>query len=75
MSFPASPLIWSSPRLWRLPPGATALEPVVNSPRVTRLEFSGGVLIAYTGTRTIAVSTDGTKWTPVTPGSAVTTRS
>jgi hypothetical protein len=57
-------------QLWRLPPGAKALEPVVNSPRVTRLETSGGVLIAYTGTRTIAVSTDGTKWTPVTPGSA-----
>ena len=60
-------------RLWRLPPGATTLEPVVDGPRVVRLEASGGVLIASPSyvRRTLAVSTDGKHWKTVKPGATM----
>jgi hypothetical protein len=59
-----------SNQLWFLPPGGTTLRPLADGPRVDRLDTSGGMLIAYTGPRMIAVSTDGHSWTTLTPGTA-----
>ena len=62
-------------RMWRLARGATDIEPVPHAPRLSEpiqwwtLFNSGGVIVARTGPRALAVSTDGSTWTQVTPGS------
>ena len=67
----------STRRLWRLPPGGTTLRPMVGGPRrgglvsLDGLQTSGGTLIAKTGDRTVAVSTDGKNWQTVTPGATM----
>lgn len=65
-------------RIWRLSPGKATVAPLHGGPRLppwssvywgSGLESSGGgTIIAYTGLRTIALSTDGYTWTKVTPG-------
>jgi len=63
-------------RIWRLPPGASEMRPLTDAPRLSgplgmdTLEPSprGGMIIARTGSRTIAISDDGCTWTKVTPG-------
>jgi hypothetical protein len=63
-------------RIWRLPPGGDELKPMADAPRLSAVgrdnvflqDAGGGVIIARTGLRTMAVSTDGYTWTEVTPG-------
>jgi hypothetical protein len=62
-------------RIWRLPAGMTEMKPLAHAPRpagpvgLTALETSGGgMIVALTGPRTIAVSRDGYTWTTITPG-------
>jgi hypothetical protein len=63
-------------RLWRLPPGSTRMTPVPGAPRLAEpdhwwtLLSSGGVIVARTGRRTVATSTDGDTWTPAAPGAS-----
>jgi hypothetical protein len=62
-------------RMWRFAPGSTEPELLSGAPRLlgpfwaVGISTSGGVIVARTGMRTIAVSTDGYRWTEVTPGS------
>lgn len=62
-------------QIWRLAPGKTELKPLAGAPRLsepnqwlTLYNSGGGVIVARTGWRTIACSTDGYRWTKVTPG-------
>jgi hypothetical protein len=63
-------------RIWRLPAGSTTIEPLAHAPRLsggadgldTMAYAGGGMIVARTGPRTIAVSRDGHTWTEVTPG-------
>jgi hypothetical protein len=62
-------------RIWRLPPGESEIKPLTDAPRLSgalrmgSLEPSrGGMIIARTGPRTIAISEDGYTWTKVSPG-------
>jgi hypothetical protein len=58
-------------RLWRLARGATEIEPVPDAPKLSEpstLFNSGGVIVALTGARSLAISTDGSTWTQVNPG-------
>jgi len=62
-------------RIWRLPPGASEVKRLPSAPQLSgpsemdTLEASrGGVIVARTGRRTIAISSDGYRWTSVTPG-------
>lgn len=65
-------------RIWRMSPGKARVAPLHGGPRLppwsSVLEGSGlassggGSIIAYTGRRTISLSTDGYTWTKVTPG-------
>lgn len=61
-------------RLWRLARGATEIEPVPDAPKLSEpsqwrtLFNSGGVIVARTGPRALATSTDGSTWTQLNPG-------
>jgi hypothetical protein len=61
-------------RIWRLAPGGTELRLLPDAPRLfgpfwaVGIHFSGGLIVARTGLRTIALSEDGYTWTKVTPG-------
>ena len=61
-------------RIWRLPPGASEMKPLTDAPRLSgpfgmdTLEPSGGMIVARTGRRAIAISEDGYTWTKVSPG-------
>ena len=62
-------------QIWRLPPGGIELEPQDEAPRLHGPRFGiglryagGGMTVARTGSRTIAISPDGYTWTEVTPG-------
>lgn len=62
-------------RIWRLPPGNSKFKPLTDAPRLSRAlrmdslgPSRGGIMIARTGTRTIAISEDGYTWTKVSPG-------
>ena len=60
--------------IWRFPRGAPCPSPwLVPRPcsapiRSVGISTSGGVIVARTGMRTISISYDGYRWTPVTPG-------
>jgi hypothetical protein len=61
-------------RIWRLPSGGTEMRLLSDAPRLfgpfwaVGFEPSGGMIVARTGLRTIAVSNDGYTWTKVSPG-------
>lgn len=61
-------------RIWRLAPGGTELRLLSDAPRLfgpfwaVGIRYSGGLIVARTGLRTIALSEDGYAWTKVTPG-------
>lgn len=61
-------------RIWRLPRGGTQMRLLPDAPSLfgpfwaVGIESSGGVILARTGERTIAVSKDGYTWTKVSPG-------
>jgi hypothetical protein len=60
--------------IWRLPPEGTEMRLLSDAPGLfgpfwaVGIETSGGVIVARTGLRTIAVSKDGYTWTKVSPG-------
>ncbi|MDZ5663380.1 hypothetical protein SFC79_16520 [Nocardioides sp. S-58] len=60
--------------IWRFPRGSTTPELLAGAPALfgafwsVGIYTSGGVIVARTGMRTIAISHDGYQWTPVTPG-------
>ena len=68
-------------RIWRLPPGETEVNPLPDAPSASDeggVDWSvrgglyyagGGILVAHTGRRTIALSADGYTWSRVRPGS------
>jgi hypothetical protein len=61
-------------RIWRLPPRGTEMRLLSDAPRLfgpfwaVGIEPSGGLIVARTGLRTIALSNDGYTWTKVSPG-------
>jgi hypothetical protein len=62
-------------RIWRLPRGGTEMRLLSDAPRLfgpfwrgTLEPSGGGMIVARTGGRTIALSNDGYTWTKVTPG-------
>lgn len=62
-------------RIWRLPSDKSDIKPLAHAPRLsgligtdTLVNPGGGVIVARTGQRTIALSHDGYTWTNVTPG-------
>ncbi len=61
-------------RIWRLPRGGTQMRLLADAPSLfgpfwaVGIKPSGGVIVARTGARTIAVSKDGYTWTEVSPG-------
>jgi len=61
-------------RIWRQSPEGSDIDPLKDGPALfgphgsTLLEANGGVIVAQTGHRTLAVSTDGYTWSEVTPG-------
>lgn len=61
-------------RIWRLASGDAVPELLPSAPQLfgpfwaVGIRFSGGLIVARTGMRTIAVSKDGYVWTDVTPG-------
>ena len=61
-------------RIWRLAPGGTELKLLSDAPRLfgpfwaVGIHFSGGLIVARTALRTIALSEDGYTWSKVTPG-------
>nr|WP_300050959.1 hypothetical protein [uncultured Nocardioides sp.] len=60
--------------IWRFPPRSNMPEPLAGAPALfgpfwaVGIGTSGGVIVARTGMRTIAISHDGYHWTPLTPG-------
>lgn len=61
-------------RIWRLPRGGTQMRLLADAPSLfgpfwaVGIKPSGGVIVARTGARTIAVSKGGYTWTEVSPG-------
>lgn len=61
-------------RIWRLAAGSAEPQLARGAPRLfgpfwnVGIETSGGVIVARTGMRTVAVSEDGYSWTEVAPG-------
>lgn len=61
-------------RVWRLASGDSTPELLPKAPKLfgpfwaVGIRFSGGLIVARTGMRTIAISKDGRTWSQVTPG-------
>ncbi|MFC7361295.1 hypothetical protein [Nocardioides astragali] len=61
-------------RIWRLAPGRNKFQTALGAPRLSGhfayvgIDVSGGMIVARTSMRSVAVSRDGHRWTEVTPG-------
>lgn len=61
-------------RIWRMAPGKGDFEIARGAPRllghfgVVGIEVTGGMIVARTGSESVAISRDGHRWTEVTPG-------
>ena len=70
----SSPICDRTGRIWRLSPEGSSMKLLSHAPTLfgphgsVGLDQGGGVIVARTGLRTVAVSTDGNTWSEVTPG-------